>query len=243
VKGVLLAGGTGTRLRPYSGFMPKQLLPVNGKPCLLYGIEQMRDAGITDIAVILGDNHPGMIRAQLGDGSRYRVKVTYIIQGPARGVAHAIGLAAKYVGDEPFCVYLGDVILKDDLKPLVEEFERHDQYGGMVLLCPTQEPWRYGIANLDDAGNLTRLIEKPEDGSSNLALVGVYFFRRAIFPVIERLQPSPRGELEITDAIWELLQLKVGDQSVEARLVSGWFKGWYRGIDSKEDLEEANNGA
>ena len=233
MKGVVLTGGHGTRLRPLTHTGPKQLLPLANKPNVLYCIEDLRDAGITDIGIVLGDNMPERVRQLLGDGFAYGVKFTYIVQGPPRGIAQAIACARKYVGQDPFCVYLGDNILKGGIRHMVEEFEANDHDAG-IALCPMPHPERFGVAELDPQGNVISLVEKPKNPKSNLALVGIYLLRPSIFPIIDRLKPSWRNELEITDAIENLG--KAGGK-VKAYVVKGWWKDTGR----PEDVLEANH--
>src|SRR2546422_6579289 len=233
MKGVVLTGGHGTRLRPLTHTGPKQLIPIANKPNVLYCIEDLRDAGVTDIGIILGDNMPEKVRELLGDGSRYGVRFTYIVQGQPRGIAHAIRCAKDFVGSESFCVYLGDNILKGGIRPMVEEFDRKLHEAG-ILLCPVDHPERFGVAELDSEGNVVGLIEKPKAPKSNLALVGIYLLRTSIFPVIDRLKPSWRNELEITEAIDDL---RKGGRPVKAFLVNGWWKDTGR----PEDILEANH--
>ena len=196
MKGVVLTGGHGTHLRPLTHTGPKQLLPLVNKPNVLYCVEDLRDAGITDIGIILGDNMPEKVRELLGDGSRYGVHFTYLVQGPPKGIAHAIACARDFVGRDAFCVYLGDNVLKGGIRHMVEEFQANNHDAG-IALCPVAHPERFGVAELDAAGNVTGLVEKPKEPKSNLALVGIYLLRPSIFPIIDRLKPSWRNELEI----------------------------------------------
>src|SRR3989475_11250471 len=232
MKGVVLTGGHGTRLRPLTHTGPKQLIPIANKPNVLYCIEDLRDAGITDIGIILGDNMPEKVRDLLGDGSKFGVGFTYITQGSPRGIAHAIGCARSFVGNDPFCVYLGDNLLKEGIRPLVEDFEKRRHEAG-ILLCPVPQPERFGVAELAKDGSVLSLVEKPKEPRSNLALVGIYLLRPSIFPIIDRLKPSWRNELEITEAIDEV---RKAGRTVRAFLVSGWWKDTGR----PEDILEAN---
>jgi len=233
MKGVVLTGGHGTRLRPLTHTGPKQLIPIANKPNVLYCIEDLRDAGITDIGIILGDNMPEKVRDLLGDGSKFGVGFTYITQGSPRGIAHAIGCARSFVGNDPFCVYLGDNLLKEGIRPLVEDFEERRHEAG-ILLCPVPQPERFGVAELAEDGSVVSLVEKPKEPKSNLALVGIYLLRPTIFPIIDRLKPSWRNELEVTDAI-DTLRKKGG--RIQAYLVKGWWKDTGR----PEDILEANH--
>ena len=232
MKGVLLSGGTGSRLRPITHTGPKQLVPVANKPVLEYAIEDLTQAGITDIGVVLGNKGRGEIQDLLGDGSKYGVDITYIVQGEPLGLAHATGCAQEFVGDDDFVVYLGDNILKSGVTDLVRSFESGD-YGAGIALQEVENPQAFGIANVDTAGNVTELVEKPDDPPTNLALIGVYVFSPSVFDVIEQLEPSWRGELEITDAIQALLE---GGYEIDSHVVTGWWKD----TGKPEDILEAN---
>ncbi|SEH45535.1 glucose-1-phosphate thymidylyltransferase [Halopenitus malekzadehii] len=232
MKGVLLSGGTGSRLRPITHTGPKQLIPVANKPVLEYAIEDLKEAGVTEIGVILGNNGRDEIQELLGDGSKYGVEITYIVQGNPLGLAHAAGCARDFVGDDDFVMYLGDNILKSGVTDLVESFESGD-YGAGIALQEVEDPQAFGIADVDDAGNVTQLIEKPDDPPTNLALIGMYVFSPAVFDVIDDLEPSWRGELEITDAIQSLLE---DGHAIDSHVVTGWWKD----TGKPEDILEAN---
>lgn len=233
MKGVILAGGTGSRLRPLTYTRAKQLIPVANKPILYYGVEALRDAGIHHIGVVVGDTE-AEIRAALGDGGAMGVRITYLPQEAPLGLAHAVGLAEGFVGGSPFVVFLGDNLVRGGIADLKESFTDLMRSGiqAMVLLCPVEKPECFGVAELS-GDRLVRLVEKPRVPPSNLALVGIYFLTPAIFPYIRSLKPSWRGELEITDAIQGLLQ---GGQAVEARVIRGWWKD----TGQPEDILEAN---
>lgn len=232
MKGVLLSGGTGSRLRPITHTGPKQLVPVANKPVLEYAIEDFKEAGITEIGVILGNKGRKEIQDALGDGSKYGVDITYIIQGNPLGLAHAAGCARDFVGNDDFVMYLGDNILKAGITDLVESFKLGD-YGAGIALQEVDNPKAFGIADVDDNGNVTKLIEKPDEPPTNLALIGIYVFSNAVFDAIEQLKPSWRGELEITDAIQTLLE---DGQAIDSHVVHGWWKDTGR----PEDILEAN---
>ena len=232
MKGIVLSGGTGSRLRPITHTGPKQLVPVANKPILQYAIEDLSDAGITDIGVILGNTGSEAIQEFLGDGSEFDVEITYIVQGNPLGLAHAVGCAASFVGDDDFVVYLGDNLLKLGINDLLQSFQQGSFAAG-ISLQRVENPGAFGIATLDDNGNVQRLIEKPETPPSDLALVGIYVFSAAVFEVIDTLEPSWRGELEITDAIQGLLDT---GHAVDAHVVEGWWKDTGR----PEDIIEAN---
>jgi len=232
MKGVLLAGGTGSRLRPITHTGPKQLLPVANKPVLEYAIEDLREAGITEIGVVLGNKGREAIQQRLGDGSTYGVDITYIVQGNPLGLAHAAGCAREFVDGEDFVMYLGDNILKQGITDLVESFQA-GEYGAGIALQEVENPRAFGIAELDPDGTVTGLVEKPDDPPSTLALIGIYVFSNAVFDAIEQLEPSWRGELEITDAIQRLLD---EGHAIDSHVVEGWWKDTGR----PEDILEAN---
>ncbi|WP_363465058.1 glucose-1-phosphate thymidylyltransferase [Halogeometricum borinquense] len=232
MKGVLLSGGTGSRLRPITHTGPKQLVPVANKPVLEYAIEDLKEAGITEIGVILGHKGREDIQELLGDGSKYGVDITYIVQGNPLGLAHAAGCARDFVGDDDFVMYLGDNILKSGVTDLVESFESGD-YGAGIALQEVDTPQAFGIADVDDQQNVTELIEKPDDPPTNLALIGMYVFSPAVFDAIDDLEPSWRGELEITDAIQHLLE---DGHEIDSHVVTGWWKD----TGKPEDILEAN---
>lgn len=232
MKGVLLSGGTGSRLRPITHTGPKQLVPVANRPVLEYAIEDLKDVGITEIGVILGIKGREEIQELLGDGSEYGVDITYIVQGNPLGLAHAAGCARDFVGDDDFVMYLGDNILKQGITDLVESFESGD-YGAGIALQKVDDPRAFGIADVDEEGNVTKLIEKPDDPPTNLALIGMYVFSPKVFDAIKRLEPSWRGELEITDAIQYLLE---DGHNIDSHIVGGWWKD----TGKPEDILEAN---
>jgi glucose-1-phosphate thymidylyltransferase len=232
MKGVILHGGVGTRLRPLTHTGPKQLIPVANKPISQYVLEDLVEAGVNEIAIVLGDIYPEKVKEYYGDGSKFGSKITYIIQDKPKGIAHAVGLCEKHVGNEPFVVYLGDNLIKGGIKSFVEDFKvsNHDT---MILLCKVENPQRFGVAKFDENGKLISLVEKPKQPPSNYALTGIYFFKPVIFEMIEKLKPSWRGELEITEAIQLLLEngYNVGCQKVE---------GWWKDTGTPEDILEAN---
>jgi glucose-1-phosphate thymidylyltransferase len=232
MKGVVLTGGHGTRLRPLTHTGPKQLLPLANKPNVLYCIEDLRDAGITDIGIILGNNMPEKVKELLRDGSEYGVRFTYILQGAPKGIAQAIACARDFVGNDSFCVYLGDNVLRGGIRHMVSEFQASGAEAG-IALCKVEHAERFGVAELDAHGNVLSLVEKPKQPKSDLALVGIYLLKPSIFPVIDRLKPSWRNELEITDA---LDNLRARGGRVKALLVKGWWKDTGR----PEDVLEAN---
>lgn len=223
MKALILAGGAGTRLRPITHTSAKQLVPVANKPILFYGIEAMVAAGITEIGVIVGDTR-AEVMAAVGDGSRWGARVTYIAQDAPLGLAHCVLIAAEFLGDDDFVMYLGDNLLEQDLGAFVSAFEAarasFEAPAAQILLKRVPDPHRFGIAVLDAAGDVVRLVEKPVDPPSDLALVGVYLFTPAILDAVRAIEPSARGELEITDAIQWLVDQ---GQRVRCELLTGWW--------------------
>jgi glucose-1-phosphate thymidylyltransferase len=229
VKGLVLSGGAGTRLRPITHTRAKQLVPVAGKPVLFYGLEAMAAAGITQVGIIIGDTG-NEIRAAVGDGSRFGLEVTFIPQDAPRGLAHAVLTAEEFIGDSAFCMYLGDNLLRDGVAGFVDEFRAGDA-DAMILLQHVPNPSEYGVAELDASGAVKQLVEKPKEPKSDLALVGVYLFTSAIFDAARRLEPSWRGEYEITDAIQGMVDSGL---RVEPHVVTGWWKDTGQLVDMLE---------
>ena len=230
MKGLILSGGRGTRLRPLTYTSAKQLVPVANKPILFYGIEALAAAGIREIGIVVGDTKTEIQRA-VGDGSAWDVVVTYIEQDAPRGLAHAVLISEPFLGHEPFVMYLGDNLLATGIAPLVEEFKR-EQPAAQILLTRVPDPQRFGVAELED-GRVVHLVEKPEKPKSDLALVGVYLFGSEVFESVKRITPSARNELEITDAIQDLIDR---DLVVKPHIVDGWWKD----TGKLEDILEAN---
>jgi len=220
LKGLILSGGAGTRLRPITHTSAKQLVPVANKPVLFYGIEALVDAGVKEIGIIIAPETGDEIREAAGDGSRFGAEITYIVQDKPAGLAHAVLTAEEFIGGSPFVMYLGDNLLRDGLRGLVATFEEHGP-NALILLTPVDDPQSYGVAELDDQDHIVRLIEKPKDPPSNLALVGVYLFSNLIFDAARSLEPSWRGELEITEAIQKLID---DGRTVRSEVVRGWWK-------------------
>jgi glucose-1-phosphate thymidylyltransferase len=220
LKGLILSGGAGTRLRPITHTSAKQLVPVANKPVLFYGIEALVDAGVTEIGIIIAPETGDEIRETVGDGSAFGATITYILQDEPAGLAHAVLTAEEFIGDSPFVMYLGDNLLRDGLLGLVSTF-REDEPDALILLTPVDDPESYGVAELDKDGGIVRLVEKPKEPPSNLALVGVYLFGQAIFDAARALEPSWRDELEITEAIQGLID---DGHRVQSEIVTGWWK-------------------
>ena len=230
MKGLILSGGKGTRLRPLTYTSAKQLVPVANKPVLFYGIEAIANAGIRDIGIVVGDTQ-AEIRAAVGDGSRWGVRVQYIVQDAPRGLAHAVKISREFIGDEPFVMYLGDNLLNKGITHFVREFEEQKP-AAQILLTRVPDPQQFGVAELKD-GRVVRLVEKPTEPIGDLALVGVYMFGPEIFESVDRIKPSFRNELEITDAIQDLIDRGL---TVRPHLVDGWWKD----TGKLEDMLEAN---
>jgi glucose-1-phosphate thymidylyltransferase len=233
LKGLILSGGTGTRLRPITYTSAKQLVPVANKPVLFYGIEALAAAGIDEIGIIISPETGGEIREVTGDGERFGVSITYIEQEAPLGLAHAVLTGERFLGDSPFVMYLGDNLLRDGVTELVSTF-RGEEPDALILLTPVKDPENYGVAELDGSQRVARLVEKPPEPNSNLALVGVYMFTPSIFDAARAIEPSGRGELEITDAIQHLVD---GGQRVDPHIVHGWWKD----TGQVQDMLEANH--
>ncbi len=231
LKGLILSGGKGTRLRPITHTSAKQLVPVANKPVLFYGIQAMADAGIEQIGIIIAPETGDEIRETAGDGSRFGVQITYIVQDEPAGLAHAVLTAEPFLADSPFVMYLGDNLLQGGISDLVRAFHANEP-DALILLTPVPDPEHYGVAELSD-GAVVRLVEKPPEPTTDLALVGVYMFRASIHDAARAIEPSPRGELEITDAIQYLVD---DGKRVDPHIVRGWWKDTGR----LEDMLAAN---
>jgi glucose-1-phosphate thymidylyltransferase len=219
MKALVLSGGAGTRLRPITHTSAKQLLPVANKPVLFYGLEAIRDAGITDVGVVVGDTAPA-IREAVGDGSAFGLHVTYIPQEAPLGLAHAVLVARDFLGDDDFVMYLGDNFIVGGIAELVEEF-RAARPDAQIMLTQVPDPRDFGVAELDEVGQVIGLEEKPAEPKSDLALVGVYMFTPCVHEAVRSLRPSWRGELEITEAIQRLID---DGRKVASTTISGYWK-------------------
>jgi glucose-1-phosphate thymidylyltransferase len=231
MKGLILSGGKGTRLQPITFTSAKQLVPVANRPVLFYGIQAMADAGIEEIGIIIAPETGEEIRETVGDGSQFGVRITFIVQDEPAGLAHAVLTAEPFLGADPFVMYLGDNLLQGGITDLVKAFETSAP-DALILLTPVPDPEHFGVAELHE-GRVTRLQEKPPEPKTDLALVGVYMFTAGIHDAARAIEPSARGELEITDAIQYLV-----DQGmrVEPHIVQGWWKDTGR----LDDMLEAN---
>jgi glucose-1-phosphate thymidylyltransferase len=219
LKGLILSGGAGTRLRPITHTSAKQLVPVANKPVLFYGIEALVEAGVSEIGIVIAPETGDEIRTVVGDGTAFGATITYITQDQPAGLAHAVLTAEEFIGGSPFVMYLGDNLLAEGITALVSAF-RESQPDALILLTHVDDPSSYGVAELD-GDRVVRLVEKPDEPPSDLALVGVYLFGPTIFEAARTLEPSWRGELEITEAIDRLIE---GGRRVESQIVSGWWK-------------------
>jgi glucose-1-phosphate thymidylyltransferase len=231
MRGLILSGGKGTRLRPLTHTSAKQLVPVANKPVLFYGIEAMAAAGIEEVGIIIAPETGAEIREAAGDGSAFGIRIEYIEQDAPLGLAHALLTAEPFLGDSPFVMYLGDNLLRDGIVDLVETF-RTEQPDALILLTPVPDPESYGVAELNN-GRVARLVEKPKQPQTDLALVGVYMFTPAVFEAARSIEPSWRNELEITDAIQVLVDRGL---RVDPHIVHGWWKD----TGQVQDMLEAN---
>jgi len=234
MKGIILHGGHGTRLRPLTHTGPKQLLPIANKPMSQYALEDLKSVGVTEIAIIIGDLYPDKVKEYYGTGEKFGVKITYIHQVAPKGISHAIRLCKDFIGNDKFIVYLGDNVLRKNLSDYTTKFISSNS-DALILLCEVNEPQKFGVVEIDPnyPRKIKKIIEKPKDPPSNLAVIGIYFLSPKIFDIIDNLKPSWRGELEITDA----LQLLMDEgNNIEFDTVTGWWKD----TGTPEDILHAN---
>ena len=234
MKGLVLTGGSGTRLRPLTYSGAKQLVPIANKPILFYVIDNLVDAGITDIVVIISPETGPEVRAALGTGERWNARLTYVVQDRPGGLAHAVLAARQALGDAAFCMFLGDNLIGSKVRASVARFEADPDLAASVMLKEVPDPSRFGVAEVNGEGEVVRLVEKPERPASNLALVGIYFFRSRIYDAIGLISPSPRQELEITDAVSKLIE--IGGRVRFDRVTTWWLD-----TGKKDDLLLAND--
>jgi len=232
MKGVILHGGKGTRLRPMTHNGPKQLIPVANKPVSQYALEYLVDSGITDIAIILGDIYPQKVKDYYGDGSKFGCRIEYIEQGRPLGIAHAVSLTRDFVNGDRFAVVLGDNLVGESIKKYAQKFNVSD-LDALLLLSRTFHPQDFGVVRISNDGKIVELIEKPENPPSDLAIAGIYFFTPRIYEHIDKLKPSKRGEYEITEAIQSLI-------NSGGNVGYGTIKGWWKDTGSVDDILAAN---
>ena len=219
MKGIILHGGHGTRLRPLTHTGPKQLLPIANKPMSQYGLETMKNAGITEIAIIIGGIGSQKVKEYYGTGKKFGVKISYIQQDLPKGIAHAVDLCKEFVNNEKFVVFLGDNIISKSILNFTENFKKSDS-DASILLCEVDNPSRFGIANMKE-NKIIEILEKPKNPPTNLAVTGIYFLTPLIFEIIKDLKPSWRNELEITDALDQLLKM---NKKISHHIITDYWK-------------------
>lgn len=236
MKGLILAGGLGKRLRPLTYSGPKQILPIANKPVLYYCVEDLVNVGVKDIGIIVGytEERINAIKECVGDGSRWGVKITYIEQDAPRGLAHAVYIAEDFIGNDDFIVYLGDNILKGGIKSFAENF-KESGVDANLLLTKVDNPSQYGIVTLNENGKITDIEEKPEKPGSDLAVIGIYFFKSSIFEFAKKIKPGKKGELQLTDAIKDMFK------SENYKVTASVVKDWWDDLGRTEDVLKANH--
>lgn len=232
MKALILCAGKGTRLRPLTFTIAKHLIPIANKPVIFYSLEKIKNAGIENVGIVVNPENINDFKNVIGDGSNFGLKIEYIIQEEPKGLAHAVWIARDFLQEDDFLMYLGDNLILDDINQFVEEFKNSKELHASILLSPVKDPSRFGIAVVKN-GEIIQVIEKPKEPPSNLAIIGLYLFRKTIFEGIKNIKPSWRGELEITDAIGYLIDKKF---KVKGHIIYGWWKD----TGKPEDLIEAN---
>jgi len=231
-KGIILHGGYGTRLRPLTYSRPKQLLPITNVPMSQFGLLSMKNAGITEIAIVIGGENSFKVKEYYGNGKQFGVNITYIHQDKPLGISHAVGLCEEFVDNEKFVVFLGDNVLLKGIDDYVKNFEESDD-AAKILLCEVTNPKQFGIADISKNDKILKIVEKPKNPPTNLAVIGIYFFQPKIFEIIKKLKPSWRNELEITDALQMLLE---SNEKISHNTITNYWKD----TGTVEDILDAN---